>query len=78
MKIKIALLFISNILFAQQRKEILTTIDSTKFKIGEEIKYEIKIKSDSLSFVEFPTKPFFTPFETVSYTHLTLPTILLV
>ena len=37
MKIKIALLFISNILFAQQRKEILTTIDSTKFKIGEEI-----------------------------------------
>ena len=38
MKIKIVLLLISNILFAQQRKEILTTIDSTKVKIGEEIK----------------------------------------
>ena len=65
MKIKIALLFISNILFAQQSKEILTTIDSTKFKIGEEIKYQIKIKSDSLSFIEFPAKPFFTPFEII-------------
>jgi len=60
MKIKIVLLLISNILFAQQSKEILTTIDSTKVKIGEEIKYGIKIKSDSLFFVEFPAKPFFT------------------
>ena len=65
MKIKIVLLLISNILFAQQRKEILTTIDSTKVKIGEEIKYGIKIKSDSLFFVEFPAKPFFTPFEII-------------
>ena len=65
MKIKIALLFISNILFAQQSKKILTTIDSTNVKIGEEIKYGIKIKSDSLSFVEFPAKPFFTPFEII-------------
>ena len=38
MKIKIVLLLISNILFAQQRKEILNTIDSTKVKIWEEIK----------------------------------------
>ena len=65
MKINIVLLLISNILFAQQRKEILTTIDSTKVKIGEEIKYGIKIKSDSLSFVEFPVKPFFNPFEII-------------
>ena len=65
MKIKIVLLLISNILFAQQSKEILTTIDSTKVKIGEEIKYGIKIKSDSLFFVEFPAKPFFTPFEII-------------
>ena len=65
MKIKIVLLLISNILFAQQSKEILTTIDSTKVKIGEEIKYGIKIKSDSLFFVEFPAKPLFTPFEII-------------
>ena len=45
MKIKIVLLIISNILFAQNKKEILTTIDSTKVKIGEEIKYGIKIRS---------------------------------
>ena len=65
MKIKIVLLLISNIVIAQKSKEIFTTIDSTKVKIGEEIKYGIKIKSDSLFFVEFPAKPFFTPFEII-------------
>ena len=43
MKIKIVLLLISNIVIAQKSKEIFTTIDSTKVKIGEEIKrlYEL-------------------------------------
>ena len=66
---KTFLLFFSLVLFSftsgigQVYKEILIAVDSTEFKIGEQINIRFQVKGDSLSKIQFPKQPNFAPFE---------------
>ena len=66
---KTFLLFFSLVLFSftsgigQVYKEILIAVDSTEFKIGEQINIRFQVKGDSLSKIQFPEQPNFAPFE---------------
>ena len=44
-------------------KKLLIAVDSTEFKIGEQINIRFQIKGDSLSKIQFPEQPNFAPFE---------------
>ena len=44
-------------------EEILIAVDSTEFKIGEQINIRFQVKRDSLSKIQFPEQPNFAPFE---------------
>ena len=52
-----------NSLWSQSQGELSVSIDSTKFKIGEQINYTLQVKADSTAQVIFPDQPIFTPFE---------------
>tara|TARA_B100000767_G_scaffold275786_2_gene315613 strand:- start:2518 stop:4140 length:1623 start_codon:yes stop_codon:yes gene_type:complete len=66
---KVYLLFFPLVLFSlsngvgQLHKEVKVTIDSTKYKIGEQINISFQIKGDSLSQIQFSEEPNFAPFE---------------
>ena len=66
---KTFLLFFPLVLFSftsgigQVYKEILIAVDSTEFKIGEQINIRFQVKRDSLSKIQFPEQPNFGPFE---------------
>lgn len=66
---KTFLLFFPLVLFSftsgigQVYKEILIAVDSTEFKIGEQINIRFQVKGDSLSKIQFPEQPNFAPFE---------------
>ena len=66
---KTFLLFFPLVLFSftsgigQVYKEIIIAIDSTEFKIGEQINIRFQVKGDSLSKIQFPEQPNFAPFE---------------
>ena len=66
---KTFLLFFPLVLFyftsgiGQVYKEILIAVDSTEFKIGEQINIRFQVKRDSLSKIQFPEQPNFAPFE---------------
>ena len=66
---KTFLLFFPLVLFSftsgigQVYKEILIAVDSTEFKIGEQINIRFQVKRDSLSKIQFPEQPNFAPFE---------------
>ena len=66
---KTFLLFFPLVLFSftsgigQVYKEILIAVDSTEFKIGEQINIRFQVKGDSLSKIQFPKQPNFAPFE---------------
>jgi uncharacterized protein YlxW (UPF0749 family) len=48
---------------AQISNEIIAAIDSTEYKIGEQIDVRYQIKGDSLSVIQFSEEPNFAPFE---------------
>ena len=48
---------------AQSYEELLVAIDSTEFRIGEQINIRYQIKGDSLSQIQFAEQPNFAPFE---------------
>ena len=66
---KTFLLFFPLVLFSftsgigQVYKEIIIAVDSTEFKIGEQINIRFQVKGDSLSKIQFPEQPNFAPFE---------------
>lgn len=66
---KTFLLFFPLVLFyftsgiGQVYEEILIAVDSTEFKIGEQINIRFQVKRDSLSKIQFPEQPNFAPFE---------------
>ena len=66
---KTFLLFFPLVLFyftsgiGQVYEEILIAVDSTEFKIGEQINIRFQVKRDSLSKIQFPEQPNFGPFE---------------
>ena len=65
MKIKLyLLLLLSTAVFAQQ-KQVLTSIDTTKNKIGAEFKLTLKTDVDTLSKVVFPNAKNFGPLEVI-------------
>ena len=68
MRKTIILFFCLGLLFnksgvAQTFEEIKIAVDSTEFKIGEQINFHIQIKADSLSQFQFSDQPNFAPFE---------------
>ena len=48
---------------AQAYEELRVAVDSTEFRIGEQINIHYQIKGDSLSQIQFPDQPNFAPFE---------------
>ena len=67
-KIKICIVFficgITSI-FSQQPPVLLSSVDTTKIKIGEQINYEIKINTDSIFNIRFEENKIFNPFELI-------------
>lgn len=59
------ILFLSGNSFAQLNAEVITAVDSTQVKIGEQINLTLQVKTDSLSMVEFAPEPLFLPFEII-------------
>ena len=49
--------------FSQQPPVLLSSVDTTKIKIGELIKYEIKINTDSIFNIRFEENKIFMPFD---------------
>ena len=52
-------------LFSQQPPVLLSSVDTTTIKIGEQINYQIKINSDSISNIVFEKNQIFNPFEVI-------------
>jgi len=52
-------------LFSQQPPVLLSSVDTTTIKIGEQINYQIKINSDSISSIVFEKNQIFNPFEVI-------------
>ena len=48
---------------AQSYEELLVAVDSTEFRIGEQINIRYQIKGDSLTQIQFAEQPNFAPFE---------------
>ena len=63
-KLYLLLLLLSNVVFAQQ-KQVLTSIDTTKNKIGAEFKLTLKTDVDTLSKVVFPNERNFGALEVI-------------
>ena len=63
-KLYLLLLLLSNVVFAQQ-KQVLTSIDTTKNKIGAEFKLTLKTNVDTLSKVVFPSARNFGALEVI-------------
>jgi len=59
------ILFLSGNSFAQLNAEVITAVDSTQVRIGEQINLTLQVKTDSLSMVEFAPEPRFLPFEII-------------
>ncbi len=63
-KLYLLVLLFSTVVFAQQ-KQVVTSIDTTKNKIGAEFKLTLKTSVDTLSKVVFPTLKNFGPLEVI-------------
>ena len=59
------ILFLSGNSFAQLNAEVITAVDNTQVRIGEQINLTLQVKTDSLSMVEFAPEPLFLPFEII-------------
>ena len=59
------MLFLTGDVFGQLNAEVITAVDSTQVKIGEQINLTLQVKTDSLSMVEFAAEPLFLPFEII-------------
>ncbi len=55
--------FISLLSWSQEEGTLIVAVDSTAFKIGEQIDYILQVKADSTAQVVFPEQPLFAPFE---------------
>ncbi|WP_439647536.1 hypothetical protein [Abyssalbus ytuae] len=55
----------NNFLFSQKSPTIITAVDSTKIKIGEQINYKILVEADSTAQIVFPEGQTFSPLEMV-------------
>ena len=56
-------LLITPPLFAQMDYDLQVAVDTTKMRIGEEIKYTLQLKADSTTQIIFSEQPYFAPFE---------------
>ena len=56
---------VSGVIFSQQKPVLNSSVDTTSIKIGEQINYEIKIISDTISSIEFKYDQSFKPFEII-------------
>ena len=56
---------VSGVIFSQQKPVLNSSVDTTSIKIGEQINYEIKIISDTISSIEFEYNQSFKPFEII-------------
>ena len=59
------MLFLTGDVFSQLNIEVITAVDTTQVKIGEQINVTLQVKTDSLSMVEFAAEPLFLPFEII-------------
>ena len=59
------LLFAALNLQAQSQPEISTSVDTTSIRIGEQIRFTVRVETDSSSVVFFPEGQTFSPLETV-------------
>ncbi|MBT8180825.1 MAG: BatD family protein [Eudoraea sp.] len=59
------LLFITNPIIAQVKPVVLSKVDTTNIKIGEQIKFTVTVEADSTAQVFFPEGQTFSPLETV-------------
>ncbi|WP_297691245.1 hypothetical protein [uncultured Eudoraea sp.] len=59
------LLFITNPIIAQVKPVVLSKVDTTNIKIGEQIKFTVIVEADSTAQVFFPEGQTFSPLETV-------------
>ena len=56
------MLFLTGDVFSQLNAGVITAVDTTQVKIGEQINVTLQVKTDSLSMVEFAAEPLFLPF----------------
>ena len=56
---------VSSPIFSQQKPVLSSSVDTTSIKIGEQINYEIKIKIDTNSILQFEENQSFKPFEII-------------
>lgn len=59
------MLFLTGDVFSQLNAEVITAVDTSQVKIGEQINVTLQVKTDSLSMVEFAAEPLFLPFEII-------------
>lgn len=59
------LVFFTNPIIAQLKPVVLSKVDTTKIKIGEQIKFTVTVEVDSTAQVFFPEGQTFSPMETV-------------
>ena len=59
------MLFLTGDVFSQLNAEVITAVDITQVKIGEQINFTLQVKTNSLSMVEFAAEPLFLPFEII-------------
>jgi len=66
---KIVSFFFSFFLFflisAQEENKLSVSVDTTKIRLGEQLNYNIELITDTVNFVEFEKKPFFSSFEII-------------
>lgn len=63
--ILVSLFFISCLSGFAQEPEVISSVDSTSIKIGEQVSYRINVEADSTSLIVFPEGQTFNPMEVV-------------
>ena len=61
----ISFLFFFNSVFSQDRPLLISNVDTTNIKIGEQINYELKIEFDQVLNIEWRDSIFQKPFEII-------------
>ena len=59
------LICVNTNLYSQDLPIISSKVDTTSIKVGEQIKYELKLTVDTLTLVALDSNKFFTPFEVI-------------
>ncbi|MDA0758024.1 MAG: hypothetical protein O3C01_05095 [Bacteroidetes bacterium] len=61
----VMLICVNTNLYSQDLPIISSKVDTTSIKVGEQIKYELKLTVDTLTLVALDSNKFFTPFEVI-------------